>query len=108
MAPLNTVGIALQKAATKVMRTASVAERPERKNQCHIYLGGRCTGAPKVTIAEPVLHVDMVTRSETQYVKKAPLPQVLLSMGTGSMSAFVQTSGGAMLLGCFGSAQLEG
>jgi hypothetical protein len=63
---------------------------------------------PKVTTAEPELHVEMVIRSETQYVTKAPLPHVLLSGGTGSMSALVQTSGGAMLLGCFANFQLDG
>lgn len=59
-------------------------------------------------IADPVLHVEMVTRSETQYVTNAPFPQVLLSGGTGSMSTLVQTSGGAILLDCLGSSQLEG
>jgi hypothetical protein len=63
---------------------------------------------PKVTTAEPELHVEMVIKSETQYVTKAPLPHVLLSGGTGSMSALVQTSGGAILLGCFASFQLDG
>lgn len=63
---------------------------------------------PSVMIAEPELHVEMVTRSETQYVTNAPLPQVLFSGGTGSMSELVQTSAGAMLLDCFGSFQLDG
>ena len=63
---------------------------------------------PRVMMADPELHVEIVTRSETQYVIKAPFPQVLLSGGTGSMSALVQTSDGAMLLDCLGSFQLEG
>jgi hypothetical protein len=63
---------------------------------------------PRVIMADPELHVEIVTRSETQYVTKALFPQVLLSGGTGSISALVQTSGGAMLLDCLGSLQLEG
>ena len=59
-------------------------------------------------MADPELQVDIVTRSLNQYVTKALLPHVRFSGGTGSMSALVHTSGGAMLLFCLGSRQLDG
>ena len=59
-------------------------------------------------MADPELQVDMVTRSLNQYVTNALLPQVRFSGGTGSISALVHTSGGAMLLFCLGSCQLDG
>lgn len=66
MAPFNTVGMALQIAATRVIRIASVAVRPV------------------VMMELAAVHVEMVTRSLNQYVMKVQLVQVRFSTGTGS------------------------
>lgn len=58
-------------------------------------------------MADPELQVEIVTKSLNQYVIKALFPHVRFSGGTGSISAFVQTSGGAMVLFCLESCQLE-
>lgn len=63
---------------------------------------------PTVRIEAGADHPLTVTRSENQYMTKAKPSHVLFSGGTGSWSAFVQMSGGAMLLDCLGSFQLEG
>ncbi len=69
MAAFRTVGMALQSAATKVIRTASVADRPV------------------VSMELAAVHVEMQTRSEYQYVMKVQLVHVCFSSGTGSWSA---------------------
>lgn len=88
-APLNTVGVALQSAATKVMRMASLAE------------------SPVVITAEAALHPAAVTCSENQYQVNDYPVQFRFSGGTGSWSALLQTLSGAMDDSCFGKAQLE-
>lgn len=113
MAPLRTVGMALHMLATRVMITASVAVRPVRASCASakglaVGIKERKEGLPMVRMEEPAVHVEIVTKSENQYVMKASFPQVRFSTGTGSMSGLVHTYSGATLLSCFSSFQLEG
>ena len=82
MAPFKTVGMALQMAATKVMRMASVLFESAI---CSVRIWFQTYAVrPTVKIEAGADHPLTVTRSENQYRTKAIPSQVLRSTGTGS------------------------
>ena len=85
MAPLRTIGTATQEVPTTMMGIASLQFRPT------------------AMILEAVSHVPKLMVSVAQYAIHVHSDHVWFSMGVGSMSALVQTSGGATADSCFGS-----